>query len=226
MKKTSVQSHTKRNMYLYKYICRFLKECGALVRVALSAEALGADGLLSVWDQRLASTLNAYNLRFVASTTLSWNSSPPTESWEFSLSSMASHRILDVTFTLPLGGTVWCRQALAAGCAAGCFEALSWPWWTPDAAHELHCWEIARQWNCEQAWALVSSNPRASLLAHTHDGRLWNFGGTHKIHKRFLTESTGSTWVGKEQRDNMETVDTHLFRWTLIIGKQEVYLQS
>jgi len=43
------------------------------------------------------------------------------------------------------------------------------------------------------------------------EGRLWNFGGTHKIHKRFLTESTGSTWFGKEQRDNVETVHTHLF---------------
>jgi len=106
MKKTSVQSHTKNNMYLYRYICKFLKECGALVRVALPAEALGADGLLSVWNQRLASALNAYNSRFVASTTLSWNSSPPTQSWEFSLSSMASHRILDVTFALPVGGTI------------------------------------------------------------------------------------------------------------------------
>ena len=84
---------------MYRYICRFLKECGALVRVALSAEALGADGLLSVWDQRLASALNVYNSCFVESTTLSWNSSPPTESWEFSLSSMASHIILALTFT-------------------------------------------------------------------------------------------------------------------------------
>jgi len=42
-------------------------------------------------------------------------------------------------------------------------------------------------------------------------GRLWNFSGTHKIHQRFLTESKGSTWVGKEQRDNVETVHTHLF---------------
>ena len=42
------------------------------------------------------------------------------------------------------------------------------------------------------------------------EGRLWNFYGTHKIHKRFLTESTGSTWVGQEQRDNVETVHTHL----------------
>jgi len=32
------------------------------------------------------------------------------------------------------------------------------------------------------------------------EGRLWNFGGTHKIHKRFLTKSTGSTCVGKEER--------------------------
>eukprot|EP00277_Geminigera_cryophila_P016618 CAMPEP_0179436538 /NCGR_PEP_ID=MMETSP0799-20121207/20514_1 /TAXON_ID=46947 /ORGANISM="Geminigera cryophila, Strain CCMP2564" /LENGTH=100 /DNA_ID=CAMNT_0021216741 /DNA_START=178 /DNA_END=480 /DNA_ORIENTATION=- len=82
------------------------EEAFGVERVALPAEALGADGLLSVWDQRLASALNAYNSRFVASTTLSWNSSPPTESWEFSLSSMASHRILDVTFALPVGGTI------------------------------------------------------------------------------------------------------------------------
>ena len=85
---------------MYRYICRFLKECGTLVRVALSAEALGADGLLSVWDQRLVSVLNAHNSRFVASSTLSLNSSPPTESWEFSLSSMASHIILTLTFAL------------------------------------------------------------------------------------------------------------------------------
>ena len=38
----------KSNMYMYRYICRFLKEFGALVRVALSAEALGANSLLSV----------------------------------------------------------------------------------------------------------------------------------------------------------------------------------
>jgi len=43
------------------------------------------------------------------------------------------------------------------------------------------------------------------------EGRLCNFGGTHKIHKRFLTESSGSTWVRKEQRINVETVHTHLF---------------
>jgi hypothetical protein len=42
------------------------------------------------------------------------------------------------------------------------------------------------------------------------EGRLWNFGRTHKIHKRFLTESTRITWVGKERRDNAETVHTHL----------------
>ena len=53
-------------MYLYRYICKFLKECGVLVRVALPAEALGADGLLSVWDQRLASALNAYNSNFAS----------------------------------------------------------------------------------------------------------------------------------------------------------------
>jgi len=27
----------------------------------------------------------------------------------------------------------------------------------------------------------------------------------------FVTKSTGSTWVGKEERDNVETVHTHLF---------------
>jgi len=47
MKKTSVKSHTKYNMYMYRYICRFLKERGALIRVALPAEVLGADCLLS-----------------------------------------------------------------------------------------------------------------------------------------------------------------------------------
>jgi len=47
IKKTSVKSHTKYNMYMYRYISRFLKERGALIRVALAAEVLGADGLLS-----------------------------------------------------------------------------------------------------------------------------------------------------------------------------------
>ena len=42
------------------------------------------------------------------------------------------------------------------------------------------------------------------VVIFPREGRLWNFGGTHKIHKRFLTESTGSTWVGKEQRDVKE----------------------
>ena len=36
-------------------------------------------------------------------------------------SNRGPYGILDVTFALPVGGTVWCRQALAAGC----FEALS-----------------------------------------------------------------------------------------------------
>ena len=50
-----------------------------------------------------------------------------------------------------------------------------------------------------------------SDIIFPREGRLWNFGGTHKIHKRFLTEGTGSTWVGKEERDNVETVHTYLF---------------
>ena len=79
------------------------------------------------------------------------------------------------------------------------------------------------------------------VVIFPREGRLWNFGGTPKIHKRFLTnnistrrevvefrwdtdrclthirdaahsESTGSTWVGKEERDNVEThkVDSQL----------------
>ena len=62
------------------------------------------------------------------------------------------------------------------------------------------------------------------MIMFQSEGKLWNFGGTHKIHKRFLTKSIGSTWVGKEERDNVETVHTHLFRWTLINWKYEVYL--
>jgi len=41
--------------------------------------------------------------------------------------------------------------------------------------------------------------------------KLWNFGGTHKTHKRCLTGSTGSTGVGKEGRDNVDMVHVHLF---------------
>jgi len=55
-----------------------------------------------------------------------------------------------------------------------------------------------------------------NLVVFPREGRLWNFRGTHKIHKHFLTEST---WAGKEERDNVETVHTHLFWWTLIIWK-------
>ena len=56
-----------------------------------------------------------------------------------------------------------------------------------------------------------SAHKRQRKTIFQREGRLWNSCGTHKIHKRFLTESTGSTWVGKEQRDNVETVHTHLF---------------
>ena len=58
-----------------------------------------------------------------------------------------------------------------------------------------------------------------SLITFSHEGRLWNFGVTHKIHKLFLTESTRSTWLGKEERDNAETVRTQLFWWTSTIWK-------
>jgi len=43
------------------------------------------------------------------------------------------------------------------------------------------------------------------------EGKLWNFGGTDKKHKRFLTGSTGISWVGKEGRDNVGMVHVHLF---------------
>jgi len=35
---------------------------------------------------------------------------------------------------------------------------------------------------------------------------LWNFGGTHEIHKRILTQSSRIAWVasGKEERDKRE----------------------
>jgi len=45
------------------------------------------------------------------------------------------------------------------------------------------------------------------------EGKLWNFGGTHETHKRFLTGSTGSTWVGKDSdgRDSVVRVHVNLF---------------
>jgi len=56
-----------------------------------------------------------------------------------------------------------------------------------------------------------SADSEISTIIFPREGELWNLGGTHKIHKRFLTESTGSTWVGKKERENVETVHTHLF---------------
>jgi len=41
------------NMNMYRCICRFLKECVLLIRVALPAEDIGADGLLSDCTERL-----------------------------------------------------------------------------------------------------------------------------------------------------------------------------
>jgi len=41
--------------------------------------------------------------------------------------------------------------------------------------------------------------------------KLWSFGVTHETYKRFLTGSTGSTWVGKQGGDNVDMVHVHLF---------------
>ena len=56
---------------------------------------------------------------------------------------------------------------------------------------------------------MIVTSHRHSMIIFPLERRLWNFVGTHKIHKRFLTESTGSTWVGKEERDNVE-LSTHI----------------
>ena len=113
---------------------------------------------MSVWDQRLASDLNAYNSRFVTSTTLSSNTSPPTESWEFSLPSMASHRILDVTFALPVGRTVLCRQAFAAGC----FEAVS-----ALCAEKRALLSLSASTQSEKFTCVCFGTERLTLLVHS-----------------------------------------------------------
>jgi len=52
---------------------------------------------------------------------------------------------------------------------------------------------------------------KTTCVISPREGKLWNFSVTHNIHKRFFTESTGSTQVGKEERDTVDTVYTHLF---------------
>ena len=42
-----------------------------------------------------------------------------------------------------------------------------------------------------------SAHERQRKSIFPREGRLWNFCGTHKVHKRFLAESTGSTCVRK-----------------------------
>ena len=74
-----------------------------------------------------------------------------------------------------------------------------------ETRHNQFALETAREIRGE------SAHERQRKTIFPREGRLWNSCGTHKIHKRFLTESTGSSWVGKEQRDNVETVHTHLF---------------
>ena len=110
--------------------------------------------------------------------------------------------------------------------------------WNTQNTQTLPYWEYWEYMGWKGTERQCGNSPHTSVLVDINnwtphaaiifplEGRLWNFGGTHKIHKSFLTESTGSTWVGKEQRDNVESVHTHLFWWTLIIWKQEVYLQS
>jgi len=71
--------------------------------------------------------------------------------------------------------------------------------------------KILRKGSWERTRGTYKYDRLRKVVLFPRAGRLWNFGGTHKIHKRFLTESTGSTWVRKEERDNVETVYTHLF---------------
>jgi len=101
-------------------------------------------------------------------------------------------------------------HVLAKQCTAAHCNVLKRP-----ATHTaMHCNTL--QHACATPCVRVSQWCR---IIFPRGGRLWNFGGTHKIHKRFLTKSTGSTWLGKEERDNVKTVHTHLFWWTLIIWK-------
>jgi hypothetical protein len=84
--------------------------------------------------------------------------------------------------------------------------------------HQLSCWSYCIMLYIQSFYHYTSyQQPHSGIFPL--EGRLCNFGGTHKIHKHFLTESTGSTWVGKEQRIKVETVHTRLFWWTLIIWK-------
>ena len=143
MKKTSVQSHTKNNMYLYRYICKFLKECGALVRVALSAEALGADSLLSIWDQRLGSDLNAYNSRFVVcpTGTSKWDKHNLSQ-WDKQIGSVCTcpsgtsttcpsgTSILEQVVFVPVGQAGWLYQTWLIGTRRGQKRPLRVSWHT------------------------------------------------------------------------------------------------
>jgi len=49
------------------------------------------------------------------------------------------------------------------------------------------------------------------MIIFPREGKLWNFGVTHKIHKRFLTERTGNTWDGKGRERQRGHGDVQLF---------------
>jgi len=52
----------------------------------------------------------------------------------------------------------------------------------------------------------VLSGKGEKKIIFLHEGRLWNFGGTHKIHKRFLTGSNGL----ERNRETMWKRSTHI----------------
>ena len=80
--------------------------------------------------------------------------------------------------------------------------------WNTQNTQTLPYWEYWEYMGWKGTERQCGNSPHTSVLMdinnwtpHTAiifplEGRLWNFGGTHKIHKRFLTESTGSTWDG------------------------------
>jgi len=71
----------------------------------------------------------------------------------------------------------------------------------------------------QSAYRVEEKVRKRCIVIFRREGRLWNFGGTHKIHKRFLTRVLGVHGLKKEERENMGTVHTHLFWCTLIIWK-------
>ena len=55
-------------------------------------------------------------------------------------------------------------------------------------------------WDRKRAELSGRSYRRSGDGIFPREGRLWNFGGTHKTHKRFVTESTGMGGHEKESK--------------------------